>query len=817
MADTPPTQDGRTGKLATPLGKDKLCLTRFEGTEAMGELFEFRIEAVSPDANIDFNPALGQNCSVHLDTADNVGRDFSGILTEARWVGARFNLHLYRLVLRPWPWLRSLSAACQIFPNMSPKDIIKEALGNGSYGDIVDLTTGDYPTLEYTVQYRETYLNFALRLMEKYGIYYYFKFDKGDGVSPSTHYLVLADSTTHETLPAPAWVLYLPPTVAGRRDVQQLNYWSKMQGMASGISLLNDYDYNKPDANLFAPNTHLYPFKHGTELVYDYPGGYDDKGEGEKLAEVRVDAERTHAERCSAGGYAPSLTPGYTIQRTSPDQDSQDDTYLILRCGHWYGDQSYASTGSGGGAADASYSGTYELCKSSIPYRMPLRTRRPVIIGSQPAKVISKEKQEIDCDSLGRVLVEFYWDLKFYAEKKRTPSRRVRVGQFWAGNIRGALFTPRVGDEVMVQYEDGDPDRPIIVGSVYNKNNPVPTKLPDHKTHSGIATLSSPNSPQGYHMLLFDDTAGQERLKLRSQKDLMFKALGNEQRDINGSQTENIGGDETINVGGPTGGGNFTLNAFQTAGRRGDPDQDGRVEHHPQRRTRRGGGPDQDGCERRDHQRDAGLDAEGPAERHHDVDPDAEFRHRAGDFHLNGHHSHRHDRRRNGGPPADNLRNRKMSSRVRFASARNVFEAFADLKRAAPPPSDDPAPLDYARALLSSPSPTDAIVFIAHLLPRREAVWWAVQCVRAMLGAKADDEALRAADAWVRAPEEDNRNAALAIANAADHRARLVGRQRHPSGQRPFAGAAGGLRAGDPHRRNPGGLRRRSARRRRET
>jgi type VI secretion system secreted protein VgrG len=194
---------------------------------------------------------------------------------------------------------------------------------------------------------------------------------------------------------------------------------------------------------------------------------------------------------------------------------------------------------------------------------MPLRTRRPVIIGSQPAKVISKENQEIDCDSLGRVLVEFYWDPVFPGKQGRTPSRRVRVGQFWAGNIRGSLFLPRVGDEVMVAYEDGDPDRPIIVGSVYNKNNPVPTRLPDFKTHSGIATLSSPNS-QGYHMLLFDDTAGQERLKMRSQKDLMFKALANEQRDIGGSQTENVGGDETITVGGPTGGGHFTVNAFST-------------------------------------------------------------------------------------------------------------------------------------------------------------------------------------------------------------------------------------------------------------
>ena len=160
--------------------------------------------------------------------------------------------------------------------------------------------------------------------------------------------------------------------------------------------------------------------------------------------------------------------------------------------------------------------------------------------------------------------MQFYWD------RKKDNSRRIRVAQFWAGKTRGAWFCPRIGDEVLVQYEDGDPDRPIVVGSVYNGENTVPTTLPDKKTHSGILTKSSKNS-DGYNMLMFDDTAGSERVKMRSQKDLMFKALNNEQRDILMDQTENVGKDETINVGMDMandmskGGGNWTLNAFKTA------------------------------------------------------------------------------------------------------------------------------------------------------------------------------------------------------------------------------------------------------------
>jgi type VI secretion system secreted protein VgrG len=580
MADAP-SQDGRVGKLATPLGKDKLCLTRFEGTEAIGELFEYRIEAVSTDPDLDFHPALGKNCSVHLETTDRVGRDFSGILTEAKWVGMRFSLPLYRLVLRPWPWIMSLRSHCRIFANMNVKDIIKEALGNNSFGPIVDLMVEDYPTLEYTVQYRETSLNFALRMMEKFGIYYYFKFDKGDGGSPSQHYLVLADSANHETLPAPSSILYVPPSAAGPDDTQLFNDWSRQQAVIAGIFELNDYDYNKPNANLSTHEAYFTP--PARSLVYDYPGGYDDKALGDRLTKVRQEAERVFEDRCAAGGYAPSLTPGYSIQRKSQDGDSQDNDYLILRCNHWYGDQSYASTSAGGSSGGGSYSGSYELSRVAIPYRMPLRTRRPVIIGSQPAKVISKENQEIDVDKQGRVLVEFYWDDTTGSNApKKTPSRRVRVGQFWAGLQRGALFTPRVGDEVMVEHENGDPDRPIIVGSVYNgtSENPgnlIPLDLPGRKTVSGLLGKSSANGGSTIHNAnawWFDDAKGSEQFYVRARKDLYFRVYNNQNIRVGANVIETVGGDETINVGpvdeeaaqvgGSNAGGNFTLNSFQS-------------------------------------------------------------------------------------------------------------------------------------------------------------------------------------------------------------------------------------------------------------
>ena len=560
------TQDDHEGRLATPLGKDKLLLTRFEGAEGMGELFEFRVEALSRDADIDFDKALGLNSSVHLVTHDGAGRDFSGVLTQARWLGRRGDYYAYSLVLRPWLWLLSLTSDCRIFPNMDVKQIIKQVFEDRHFSDVLDLMAGDYPTLEYTVQYRETDLNFVLRLMEEYGIYYYFQFMPGDGVTPSIHYLVLADSTTHVSLPNPTKVIAMPAH-SERREVQQFNDWSKSRAVVSGVFTDLDYDYEHPGADLNATSKFGYKFAHGDLEMFNYPGGYDKKKDGEKLTEVTVEAERTRNQRWAASGYAPSLTPGFTITRTSVDPaDPENGDYLLLRCSHAYGYQTYESdTSSSGGAT---YVGTYELATSDIPFRMPAHTRKPVIVGAQSALVVGDKNEEIDVDKQGRICVQFYWD------RKKKPSRRVRVAQFWAGNQRGALFLPRIGDEVMIQYEDGDPDRPLVVGSVFNGDNEFQLKLPARKTVSGLLGRSTKNgsSNSTANAWWFDDLNGQEMFTVRARKDLRVRVLNNENRhvsanlteEVDGNVSQSVGGDETMTIGGPKGGGNFTVNAFKT-------------------------------------------------------------------------------------------------------------------------------------------------------------------------------------------------------------------------------------------------------------
>ena len=548
------SQEGRIGELTTPAGQNTFVLNRFEGTEGLGQLFEYRIGALSLQENFNLDSQIGRNCNVRIKTVDGLDRHFNGVLTEANYTGGQFGLFGYQLVLRPWLHLLSRTSDCRIFSNMKPNKIITKVFTDRGFTDFREKLQGEYPTLEYTVQYRETDLNFVCRLMEKYGIYYYFEH------SQSKHELVLCDAPgCHDKIPSMKPVPLLPSTVETRRDRQQFDSWSTARALQTGKDALNDYFYEKPGLDLLAKADKHGSYEHSTLETYDYPGGYNNKGDGEKWAKVRVEAAQAQDDHRIAVGSAPSLFPGGKFSHENNPARAENKDYLVLRCTHSFVDQTYIS----GGGAPVAYAGTYELMDSSRQFRSLLTTRRSVVVGWQSALVVGKQGEEIDVDKQGRILVQFYWD------RKKDNSRRIRVAQFWAGKTRGAWFCPRIGDEVLVHYEDGDPDRPMVVGSVYNGENTVPTTLPDKQTHSGILTKSSKNS-DGYNMLMFDDTAGKERVKLRSQKDLMFKALNNEQRDILMSQTENIGKDETINVGMDMandlqkGGGNFTLNAFKS-------------------------------------------------------------------------------------------------------------------------------------------------------------------------------------------------------------------------------------------------------------
>jgi type VI secretion system secreted protein VgrG len=510
-----PLQDKRPGEFNSPLGKDKLSLTRFDGSEGLGELFDYRVEAVSSQKNIDFNAALGHNCSVTLKSANGPDRIFNGVLVETQWVGSTEDLFIYRLVLRPWLWLLSRTSDCRIWHNKTALDIIKEVFRDRGFTDYRDATTSGFPTLEYCVQYRETDLNFICRLLEKHGVYFFFEH------SDSRHMLVLADAkSSHKPVPGHEATPFFPGRQE-RRDVENFSHWTSERRFRSGKYELKDYDFKQPGKNLKADKSVAAKYSKGQMEIFDYPGLYVERSDGETFAKVRLDADQAHDRRRYAAGNAISLFPGGLTKLERHATDSENIEYLVLRASHSFVAQDYRSGGAGGD----DYSGSYELLDSSIPYRSPLVTPKSVIHGPQTARVVGKDGEEVDVDEYGRILVLFHWD------RKQKQSCRVRVAQVWAGNKWGGQFIPRIGMEAVVEFLEGDPDRPLVVGTVYNGDNKHPYALPDNKTQSGLKSDSSLGH-SGYNELMFEDKKDSEMIRMQAQKDHKVKVLNTETWEI---------------------------------------------------------------------------------------------------------------------------------------------------------------------------------------------------------------------------------------------------------------------------------------------
>jgi type VI secretion system secreted protein VgrG len=501
-----PLQADRAAEFTSKLGKDVLVLTDFSGSEGLGELFEYRVDALSDQKNIDFDGAIGKGCQVELKTDDGKTRIFHGVMTEARWVGSREGYNRYHVVLRPWFWLLGHKADCRIFLNKTVKDIIQDVLGNAPLNDFEFRTTGSYDQIEYCVQYRESDLAFVCRLMEHYGIYYFFEHSDG------THKMVLADSpSSHQDIADLSKLTFNPFSSTRQDDKQTLRDWASERRFRTGKFHFNDYDYEEPNKDLKAPKEAAENYDHSKLEVYDYHYKYDDKGKGEDRAQFRLDAEQALDHRRSGSGDAASLYPGGLVTLEKHPTDDENTTYLVVRASHHFASQQYRSTASPTGQA---YSGAYIFQPKDRPFRSLPLTPKPRIYGIHTAKVVKGDGggEEISTDEYGRIWVQFHWD------REPQTSCPVRVAQVWAGNNWGAIFIPRVGMEVVVDFLEGDPDRPLVTGCVYNGVNKPPYPLPDNKTKAGWKSNSSEGGG-GFNEFAFEDKAGSEDIIMHAEKD----------------------------------------------------------------------------------------------------------------------------------------------------------------------------------------------------------------------------------------------------------------------------------------------------------
>jgi len=532
------TQDKRTGELKTPqLGSDVLVLKNFVGVEQMSELFEFHVEGLADKKetdDVDFTPQLSKHCTVIIDSANGEKRYFSGILTEVRRLGSEHSGVVFGLTLRPKVWLLTKVIRTRAFKALSVPDILKKVFEGH---DVSYQIEGSFQALEYVVQHNESDLNFARRLMETNGISFHFEFADGKDTMKVTN-----TRNAYPTVAGGAGRRFDPASNRQHRDEEVIDEWLAERKIAIGKVTLRDYDFRTPNQTMevekSAPDTPEPSLESYGHPYFNHLGDKMSTGEGNKFAQIGVDAFQTEDFNFHAAGDCVTFAPGHVMELEDHNKAGE---YLILRARHDFSSQSFRS-GDGGGEG---YSGSYVLMPNSRKYSPPIVTPRPVITGPQTAKVGGDD--EIDVDELGRILVWFHWNRENGHGEEAGWAIRARVAQVWASEKWGGIFTPRKGMEVLVQFIDGDPDRPVVIGSVYNNNNKPPFDLPGKKNVAGWKSNSTTGGG-GYNEFSMDDTKGSEVVTFQAQKDLKSTILNDETRDITNDRTTTITGKDTLTV-----------------------------------------------------------------------------------------------------------------------------------------------------------------------------------------------------------------------------------------------------------------------------
>jgi type VI secretion system secreted protein VgrG len=492
-------------RIKTALAAEDLLFHRMEGTEELGRSFTYHLDLLSKKPDIAFDDVLGKEACVELDQANGKTRYFHGFITHMALTGAHGRYVRYTAELRPWLWFLTRTSDCRIFQQMTVPDIIQTIFRDHGFTDVKDSLSGTYRTWDYCVQYRETAFNFVSRLMEQEGIYYYFTHEQGK------HTLVLSDSyAAHEALKEYPEIPYYPPSDEAREE--HIFDWSLTKSVQPGKFVLRSFDFRKPRANLEVNSAVSRQHAHAAYEIFDYPGEYFESAEGDEYARARI--EELHAEHERTRGVADVRgigTGGLFTLKEHPRKD-QNREYLIVASHQSISLGDYESGGNEGLQFDCSF----DAIESRTPFRPARTTPKPVVQGPQTAIIVGKSGQEIWTDEYGRVKVRFHWDRH---AKDENTSCWIRVSQSWAGKNWGGMQIPRVGQEVIVEFLEGDPDQPIITGRVYNADNMPPYPLPANATMSTLKTNSSKGG-RGFNELRFEDKKGDEQLYVHAEKNM---------------------------------------------------------------------------------------------------------------------------------------------------------------------------------------------------------------------------------------------------------------------------------------------------------
>jgi len=529
------TQTERLISITTPLGRDVLLLEGFSGREAMSSLFSFTLYLLSESETISFAALVGKPATLSIKTGDGGEHYINGIISQFSQGHKESRFVHYHAVLVPWLWNLTLAADCWIFQEKTVPDIIQEVFRNRGCSDFKLKLSQNYPKRDYCVQYRETDFDFVSRLMEEEGIFYFF--EQADG----QHTLIMADSPgAHQPCPGQPSLPYNPQ--AGPLGTDSVSDWLEEQEIRPAKYALTDYNFETPSTNLGVNIPTLVSVGRNDQLeIYDYPGKYRKTGEGERYVKLRMEEQETPHTRSSGSSDCRSLVSGYLFNLTGHYRAAASGSYLLTAVNH------EASSNLRIGGGEAFYSNTFTCIPGQVLYRPARITPRPVVMGPQTAVVVGRSGEEIDPDKYGRVKVQFHWDR--LGKKNEKSSCWIRVAQVWAGKNWGGMYIPRIGQEVIVDFLEGDPDQPIITGRVYNADQMPPYDLPSNQTQSGIKSRSSKGGgTANFNEIRFEDKKGQEEVYVHAERNLTTVVEASESRSVGNSRTTTIQKDETLTI-----------------------------------------------------------------------------------------------------------------------------------------------------------------------------------------------------------------------------------------------------------------------------
>jgi len=516
---------------------DGFALDLFQGEERLGQPFLYRITMLHTNREIVLDEMVGSHMTMSMGLADDTRRYFKGVVANFRYLDIAGGYARYEAILRPWLWLLTRTSNCRIFQNLTAIDIIKRVFEDHGFADYEFKTHKSMPQREYCVQYRETDYDFVHRLLEEEGLYYYVQHD-----SRKHSVIFCAEPSDHDPIAVESTLPWRTKGT-GVSELEYITRWSPSRQVQAGAYVIDDYDFVKPRADLESREQLTDPHRQYKDFeLYDYPGRFSENSDGASLVKNRLQAQKAQYATVEVDAECDTVAAGGVFTFSEFHRAAEHGDYLIVGCK--FDVQNYeGSFASSDGPAR--FTSTITALTKKTPFRPLQSTPIPRVHGPQTAVVTGASGEEIWTDEHGRIKVQFHWDREGMSDENTTCW--IRVAQWISGPTWGSFMLPRIGQEVIVEFLEGDPDRPLVTGCVYNGSNKPPFPLPANQTQSGIRTRSSKDAQSdNFNELRFEDKTGEEQIYLHAEKDF--------DRVVENNDTLTVGledkdpGDQTITI-----------------------------------------------------------------------------------------------------------------------------------------------------------------------------------------------------------------------------------------------------------------------------